>query len=174
MDPKDKKRLQKNRTAITDDFEVKVVKHHLIQKGVLDAEDFQEIEYKPQKKEQAGLLIVVLKGPDAYQCFGEALQERYDWLVRALDDTDVSSVGAENNFDTLACGLESLQLEEPEKKHQDVKVNGFKPTVGKSSVVNICTGRCSNRPGHHHFVHFTPIWSPLHAEHITAYFEKWY
>ena len=137
MDPTDKKRLQKNRIAIIDDLEVKDVKDHLIQDGVLDADDFQEILSKPRKKEQAGLLIDALKGPYAYQCFREALQEKYDWLVRALDDTDVSAIGVKNNLDSLSRGMESLHLKEsqqhtPEKKQREGKVTNFKPTVGKS------------------------------------------
>ncbi len=79
-------KLQKKLVDITKNVKFADIQDHLIQDGVLARAHVQNIASKPADRDQMSELVNdYLVGPDAYQCFRNALKEGYEYIVKALD-----------------------------------------------------------------------------------------
>ena len=72
-----------------DDVSAEDVLDQLIQDGILDHDDADQIKSEKGRRNKITALLdmVYHRGPNAYKCFRAALVEKSDWIVEALDKT---------------------------------------------------------------------------------------
>ena len=89
-----KVRLDSNRTILLDDLSPGDITNQLIEDGIIDHDDADQINAEKGRKLKATALLDMIyhRGPNAYKCFRKALEENSDWLVKALDETDIKKV----------------------------------------------------------------------------------
>ena len=92
MEEEDKYRLRRNRCEIQDDLIVDDILDKLYSDMVIETDDMERVKSKTTSREKVGCLLDLLpsRGPEAYSHFRTALLLNYDWLVKSLDNTDMS------------------------------------------------------------------------------------
>ena len=93
MDERDRSRLQRKLTALTNDLFPSELYPYLSQEGVLNDNDVQLIKAEATQRQQAYLLVTTLfhKGSKAYGAFVESLKDTHRHLYDMLMDTDDQS-----------------------------------------------------------------------------------
>lgn len=87
MEASDREALQKCRSQIVQDLDVRLIIDVLIEKRILDDEASELILTQVTLKDKARKLldILPLRGPNAFSVFLDSLREDYDWLVDDLE-----------------------------------------------------------------------------------------
>lgn len=143
MDKPDKLRITKNWGTLTSDLDDKDIVDYLIQDSILTPDDVEEIKSKAVRRSCVQELLTKLmrKGPRAYACFREALQHHYPWLVKQLDDTDVteavraSVAGLDSLTDTST--ITFMRLGQNATVQTNWRMLGLSLGVNESDLVNL-------------------------------------
>ncbi|XP_013399254.1 death domain-containing protein CRADD [Lingula anatina] len=108
--------LRKNRVAIVQDLRVSDILPFLIQEGALSDDDAERITIQATARDRACALLDILtcRGPKAYRLFIESLRENYYWLVRALEDTDLTELKEKERLRNMYMTPEELPKEKCE------------------------------------------------------------
>ena len=93
MNSSEKHRLQKNYRRLLE-VDTSQVTPYLVENGTLTFDDEERIGAQETSQDRMKKLLQMLpnKGRNAYSNFRESLLESHDWLVTALDDTDMSEL----------------------------------------------------------------------------------
>ncbi|CAH1240710.1 NLRC3 [Branchiostoma lanceolatum] len=88
MEERHKALLRDKRLEITSDLRFRDIRRRLLDSGILNGENLDEIENQQTREDQAKALLDTLptKGPNAFSVFREALKDRYPHLARILND----------------------------------------------------------------------------------------
>ncbi len=92
-----REKLKLNTRLITKDVRFEYIRDHLIQDNILQAEHVERLEsYMINHNIMSKLLMQHMSGREAYRSFRQALRsEKYDHVVKALDDTEVNKAHIE-------------------------------------------------------------------------------
>ncbi|XP_035692732.1 uncharacterized protein LOC118427204 [Branchiostoma floridae] len=88
MEEKHKVLLRAKRLEITSDLQFREIRRRLLDSGILNGENLDEIENQQTREDQAKALLDILptRGPNAFGVFRDALKHHYPHLARILND----------------------------------------------------------------------------------------
>ncbi|XP_035673077.1 death domain-containing protein CRADD-like [Branchiostoma floridae] len=88
MEQRHKALLLAKRLEITSDLRFRNIRRHLIDHGILNGADLDEIENHESREDEVKALLDVLptRGPNAFSVFRDALKNSYPHLARVLQD----------------------------------------------------------------------------------------
>ncbi|XP_078615944.1 uncharacterized protein LOC144884474 isoform X2 [Branchiostoma floridae x Branchiostoma japonicum] len=88
MEERHRALLLANRLEITRDLRFRDIRRRLLDSGILNGDNLDEIENQQTREDQAKALLDILptRGPNAFGVFQDALKHRYPHLARILKD----------------------------------------------------------------------------------------